>query len=529
MTHLAEIHIPDGLAQYAEDIYMRTLVIVSNLENAALALSTVKVMAQSKVSQAGGDDQQGPGTDEEAEIFLRRVDSLILQIRSAKIVSGKAVHQLRELKSRSLTLDPSTLPAIEQSQTSTLELVSACRQSGLALAHTLNEEGRTNSPTSEEVVKAISPTHTSPLSTLSTKLTIVTTQMQSLYNLTTTLSQSVEFSSLAIAPWEAITEKIRAASTTSASHEKEAGRLRDELSEKNTALAMKDKILEEMSVNVEVLEKRVNESGGRRDRLRELEGLVESSKSKEQESVKRLADLERKLKALEAERENWKKHNHQTSVPSGSHDALDTAFSEAQDGAVLAKAWEEIMQLKAEIAMLQATIRHLRLSRYQNTMHSSHELLSDQLLSKPKPTEQAHLAHEAKDVLQSMLALVTQPENQVVKLKTLGRGARLGWRPARETPKWQVGRQREDWEVWRDWRDDVNKRGKALSRDETRKTAVEKEKREVLAGVGYYVPGCGDKGWNSAREVRIADPGSWEDLQSTLGIAGVEHGRLLLH
>jgi len=519
MTHLAEIHIPDGLQQYAEDVYMRTLVMVSNLENAALALSTVKSMARSKVSQTGGDNQQELEIDEEAEKLFRRVDSLMLQIRSAKVVSGKAVHQIRELKSRSLTLDPSTLPAIEQYQTSTLELVSACRQSGLALAHTLNEEGRSNSLTGEEVMKAIFLTDSSPLFTLSTKSTIVTTQMQSLYNLTITLSQTVEFSSLAVAPWEAITEKIRAASTTSASHEKEIGRLRGELSEKNTALAMKDKIVEEMSVNVEVLEKRVNESGGRRDRLRELEGLVESSKSKEQESVKRLAGLEQKLKALEAEHENWKKHNHQTRVPSGSHGGLGAAYSEAQAEAVSAKALEETVQLKAEIAMLQATIRHLRLLSHQNMMHSSQSFLSDPLLSKPKPTERAHLAHEAKDVLQSMLVLVTQPENQVVKLKVLGQGARLGWRPARETPKWRVGRQREDWEVWRDWRDGVSKRVKALSSDEIRRTAVEKEKREALARVGFYVPGLGDKRTNSAREVRIADPGNWEELQSTLGIA----------
>ncbi|MCJ1250640.1 hypothetical protein MMC30_007868 [Trapelia coarctata] len=516
MTHLAEVHIPDGLQQYAEDVYMRILVMVSNLENAALALSTVKAIAQSKVSHCGDDDQQEPGMDEVAESFFRKADSLMLQIRSAKVVSGKAVHQIQELKSRSLTLDPSTLPAIEQSQTSTLELVIACRQSGLALAHTLNEEGRSKSLTGEEVIKAISPTDSSPLFALSTKSNIAATQMQSLYTLTTTLSQTIEFSSSAVPPWEAITAKIRAVSTTSASHEKEVGRLKDELSEKNTALAMKDKVVEEMSVNVEVLEKRVNESGGRRERLRELEGLVDSSTSREKETAAKLARLEQDLKALEAERQNWKKQNHQTRIPSGSHGGL----SGAQDEAVSAKALEETVQLKAEIAMLQATIRHLRLSSYQNTLNnSSTTFLSDPLLPKPKPTKRAHLAHEAKDVLQSMLAFVTQPENQVVRLQPLGQGARLGWRPAKETPQWQVGRQREEWEVWRDWRDDVSKRGNTLSRDEVRKKAVEKEKRDVLAGVGFHIPGLRDKGSYSAREVRIADPGNWEELQATLGIA----------
>lgn len=519
MTHLAEVHIPDSLQQYAEDIYMRTLVMVSNLENAALALSTVKAMAQSKLSHPGGDDQQEPETDEEAEGLFHKADSLMLQIRSAKVISGKAVHQIQELKSRALTLDPSTLPTIAQSQASTLELVSACRQSGLALAHAMNEEGCPKNLTAEEVVKAISPTDSSPLSALTTKSNIATTQMQSLYSLTTTLSQTIEFSIPAVPPWEAITAKIRVASTTSASYEKEVGRLKDELSEKNTTLAMKDKIVEEMSVNVEVLEKRVNESGGRREKLRELEGQVESSRSKEKDMAERLARLERDLKALEAERENWKKQNHPTRDLSGSHDGPGGLYIGAQDEAASAKALEEIVQLKAEIATLQATIRHLRLSGYQNTVNSSHSFLADPLLPKLKPTKRANLAHEAKDVLQSMLALVTQSENQVVRLQPVGQGARLGWRPARETPKWQVGRQREEWEVWRDWRDDVSKRGKTMNRDEARKKVVEKEKRDVLAGVGFYIPGLGDKGVNSAREVRIADAGNWEELQATLGIA----------
>ena len=519
MTHLAEIHILDGLQQYAEDIYMRTLVMVSNLENAALALSTIKVMVQSKMSYTGGDDQKESDPGEEADVLYRKADSLILQIRSAKVISAKAVHQLQELKTRSLTLDPSTLPAIAQSQASTLELVCACRQSGVALAHIMNEEGRPKHLTAEDMVKVISPTDSSPLYTLSTKSNIATTQIQSLYSLTTTLSQTIEFSSSTVPPWEAITAKIRTASTTSASHEKEVGRLKDELSEKNTALALKDKVVEEMSVNVEVLEKRVNESGGRRERLRELEGIVESSRSKEKETAEKLARLEQNLKALEAERENWKKRNHQIRDLSGSHDGHGGLYSGAQGEAVSAKALEESVLLKAEIVMLQATIRHLRLSSYQNTVNSSHAFLSDPLLPKPQPTKRTHLALEAKDVLQSMLALVTQPENQVVKLQPLAQGARLGWRPARETPKWQVRRQREEWEVWRDWRDDVSKRGKTLSNDEVRRTAMGKEERDVLARVGFHIPGLGGKGASSAREVRIIDPGNWEELQATLGIA----------
>jgi dynactin 1 len=40
MSHLAEVHISAGLASYADDVHMRTLVMQSHLESAAAALTT---------------------------------------------------------------------------------------------------------------------------------------------------------------------------------------------------------------------------------------------------------------------------------------------------------------------------------------------------------------------------------------------------------------------------------------------------------------------------------------------------------
>ncbi|MCJ1400874.1 hypothetical protein MMC11_004084 [Xylographa trunciseda] len=514
IAHLAELHITDGLPEHVEDVRMRAFLMQSNLENAAAALSIIKGMAQGKgPAHDEGDQHEEDGEDEAMQHLLGKLDTLIAQNRSAKVVSSKAIHQLQELQSHSLTLDPSTLPGIQQSQSSMAELVSVCRQSGLSLFNVINEEGRTSPFTCDELVKGIDPADTSPLSNISSILNTATTQMQSFHSLTTTLSHCIEFPTPPSPPWELLSQNLRTASITSASYEKMVERLKGELSERNTALTMKDKILDELNVNIEVLEKRVKESSGRRDKLRELETVVESSASKEKELAKKLIRLERDLQNLQAERDAWEHE---------AKDANSHPGSRATRGLnenMSTEALESVAQLKAEIEMLQSTICHLRLSSHEKSIHSSQAFLATPLMSKSRSTERSYLATEAQDMLKSMLTFITRPENQMIEMKAVDRSDRLGWRPVRQTVKWQLGRQREDWEGWRDWRDDVAKRGREMNGQDRRKNKGHKQSRGAFTKIDPQRNGFAQKTIGESRDVRIVSPRDWEDMGTSLSVA----------
>ncbi|MCJ1392500.1 hypothetical protein MMC18_005368 [Xylographa bjoerkii] len=514
ITHLAELHIADGLPEHAEDIRMRAFLMQSNLENAAAALSIIKGMAQRNASTHNKRDHEDEDADDEAmQQLLGKLDTLIAQNRSAKVVSSKAIHQLQELQSRSLTLDPSTIPRIQQSQSSITELVSLSRQSGLSLFNVINEEGRTSPFTCDELIKAIDPADTSPLSNMASVLNTATNQIQSFHSLTTTLSHSIEFPSPASAPWDLLSQNLRAASTTSASYEKTVQRLKDELSDKNTALTMKDKILDELSVNVEVLEKRVKESSGRREKMRELESAVESSTSKDKEMAKKLSRLEQDLQALQAERDAWE-YQADTAKPQ-----LGSRETRGPNETMSIEALESVAQLKAEIEMLQSTIRHLRLSSHEKSIKSSRAFLETPLVSRSRATEHTHLALEAQDMLKSMLTLITRADNQMVEMKAVNRSDRLGWRPVRQTMKWQIGRQRVEWEGWRDWRDDVAKRGREMNGEDRRKMMVHKQSGGAVAKIDLRIPGLDQKAIGETRDVRIVSSSDWEDVERSLGVA----------
>ncbi len=512
MTHLAEIHIPDGLERYADDIHMRALMMQSHLESASFALSHVKSMSQAKLPPPSREEADEDGEPQE---FLQKVDSLISQTRSAKVITSKAIHELEELKSRSLTLDPSTLPTIEQSQDLASEFALATRIAGVSVFRLLNEEGRNTPFTYREIAGGITSSDTIPFSSLSTKLYTTVTQLQTFYNLTSSLTQTIEFSSpLPPPPWQILAQNLRAASTTSASHETDLLRLKDEVVEKNTALAMKDKVVEEMSVKVEVLEKRVGESSGRRERVRELEIMAENARSKEKDLAAKLAQAQDDLRELEAERGSWKDvpQPAEPAQPNG-HTPSPTTREVTSESALL-----EIAILKSEISSLQSSIRFLRSQSHDRHLSTSLSFLSEPITA-PKPTSPTLLQQEAQDVVKELLGIVTSEANGVVHLKERKREERLAWRPVKEMSSWKTGRMREEWEGWREWRDSIGKKG---LREDGRRRVVRSggdAKEDVLARLQVRLPGLERGKTVEGAELKIVRPGEWDDIQERLGIA----------
>ena len=511
MAHLAEIHIPEGLERFADDIHMRASMMQTHLESATSALSHIKIISQTRLPTPGDievDDDMEPSG------FLQKVDALISQTRSAKVVTSKAIRELEELRSRSLTLDPSTLATIEQSQNLTSDFALSTRTAGVSVARLMNEEGRTIPFTFSEIAHAITPSDTTPLSDLSTKLQNTFSQLQTFYNLTNSLSQTIEFSSPPTPPpWEVLAENLHVASTTSVSHETEMLRLKGEAVEKNTALAMKDKLVEEMSVKVEVLEKRVSESGGRKEKVRELETVAETARLKEKELISRLTRAQNSLRELETERETWLDVSQATTTQANGHVHLPPSGEITSESALF-----EIATLKSEISTLQSSIRFLRSQSHTSNLLASLSFLSTPIAT-PQPAGPTLAQQEAQDVLKEMLGIITNDANRIVHLKEMKKEERLAWRPVKEKSSWKAGRMREEWEGWRDWMDSL---GKEVTRAEARRTVAGRHASsngDALARSQVRLPERDRGKIGDVRELKIVGPGEWDDVRERLGIA----------
>lgn len=501
MEHLAEVHIGEDLECYAEDVYMRALLMQSYLENSAIALSHIKDLAETRIPPPNGESEE---EDADYEDYLRKLDSLVSQTRSAKIVSSKSLCHLEDLKSRSLTLEPSTLTTVQISQDATSNLASLIQSAGTSILKVLTEEGRSE-PVKYEELELLA--HTS-FSSLASKLHSTTNSLQTFYNLTNSLAQTVEFPSPPPPPpWKLLAQNMKAVNADMAARETELGRLKDEISEKNTTLAMKEKATEEMSVKVEVLEKRVSESRGRRDKVRELEAVVEAAQSKEKDLFSKLVQLQNEFRSLEAEREKWKQAPQlipTTPQPGQSRDNATTSEASLRQMEVL----------RAEIKDLRSSIRYLRSATHTQTLSAAHSFLSIPIA--PMEPAAPVIQGEANDVLREMLSLVSRSENRIVRLQPRDKADRLRWQPAKETSTWKVQRLKEEWEEWREWRDGVAKKVAHTKREDARKHDLRSRdvlKERTLASVQIKLPGKLNK-----QQLKIVKPGDWEEFEGRLGL-----------
>ena len=503
MSHLAEVHIGEDLVHYADDVDLRATMMQSYLENSATVLLYIKSVSEAKVSATAVESNE---QDMDNGEFLRKMDALLSQTRSAKVLSSKCIRHLQDLKSRSLTLEPSTINTVETAQNAASDFASSTRTAGMSLLRLLTEEAREVHVTYEALLDQMS------FASLAAKLHSATGQLQTFYNLASSLTHTVEFPSPPPPPpWKLSAQHMRAATAEMVARESELARLRDEVAEKNTTLAMKEKMAEEMCVKVEVLEKRVGESGGRREKVRELETAVEAAASKEKDLFGKLTYLQNELRSLEAEREKWKQ----------SPQVAGPASRLGQDTAVTSPAsLRQIDHLKTEIKALQSSVRYLRSASYDHAVSSSYKFVSEPLaLAQPLPS---NIETEAKDVLKEMLNLVSQPSNQIVRLQSRDKAERLRWRSVRETSQWKVQSQKEDWEEWREWRDGVARRSAwSKKEDERRREARTRNAgrgREPLASIQVQLPGK----IGSGHEVKIVRPVEWEGLEeaSRLRVGG---------
>jgi dynactin 1 len=509
MSHLAEVHIPESLASYADDVHMRTLVMQSHLENTAAALAASKSMVKAIVPSKGDEDEL-------AEHFARKADAIMSHVRSAKVVVGKAVRSLEDLKARSLSLMPDTIQSFEQCEAGTLELASFSRRMGEDLHDLLHEEGRSEPFTYIEVQSTIYKTtsalfHTSEsdlFSTFSHKLRNLMSSLADLAALTSDLSNTLEFER-ATSPWMLRSQALKSTRVVPVDTAEEMRRLKDESHERARLVAMRDQTLEEYSVKIELLESRMRDAAKKNERITELEHRIEEAKKRSAELSETVETQNRELTMMEADREKWKKIAGDVKaigeVASGSKAGQERAVATAREMEALK---EEISSLQAALRYLREDNRRIRLSEPQNL-----EWLDTPLI-KPKSKEEQRkelILAEGQDVFNELLNLTTTAKLYDLSIMPKNR---LAWRPAKSTPQWHVAKQKEDYESWKSWQEAVLQKSKALA--STKCPRRMGKKGRALAKIELRLPDLEGKSL-AVGEVEIVDPGDFENFRGRLG------------
>ncbi|KAI9777114.1 MAG: hypothetical protein M1839_009070 [Geoglossum umbratile] len=484
LSHLAEIHISENLEAYANDVQMRVLLMQSYLESTASAVSQTRAMVQTKLPVAGE-------YDDISQYFAKKADGIISHSRSAKVVVGKVIRSLDDLKSRSLSLTPDTLPTFEQCEDATKEIAFYSRRLGEDLFKLLSEEGRTEQFTYDEVLKTMGDTTEAVLGSgendafaaFNATLRSLTNILLEMGSLASDLEMTVEFER-SPAPWVTRAHELKSTKVISVDAEEEMRRLRDDIHERATQIKLRDKVIEESAVKIELLESRMRDATKRGDCINELEKSLEQSRIQEKDLAEAIDAQVREIQALESELDRWKKAANEKHIlgiiGGGDQEGAERAVATAREMGALK--WE-IDSLQGAVRYLREDNRRLRITEGRTTQAWLFEPLTPQKTQKQQ--QEQLVTAEGHDLLVELLNLTSN-----AKIHDLGKvpGNRLAWRPAKSTPRFHVLKQTEDYEAWASWRDSVIRRGSAL-RDIRDPTLPPKGTKPVMAAkVDIRVP-----------------------------------------
>ena len=517
MSHLAEVHITDDLASFADEVHVKSLVMQSQLDSAAVVFTTVRDMVRRVVPA----ESEGEGEDDElAQHFAKKAEMAITQTRSTKVVAGKTVRALEDLKTRSLSLLPETRDAFEQCEAATQQLAELARKIGLGV-HALitKDEGRTEPFTYIEiqetiqkaVLEAVNTNESDTFSEYMNKLRIVSSQISDLAAVATDLDQAQEFD-VSPAPWKLRSAELKALKTVPVDAEEELRKLKEEHSEARRTIAQRDEHLSTAVLKIETLEARMRDAQFNIERITSLQEELETAGKQVTGLKEDIEKQDRELKNLESERDKWKK------IASDSRayaDGADAAGAKAGQERAVATA-REMDTLKKDIESLQSAVRYLREDnrRARMTEQPKFDWLAEPL-KKPKTVAEqrkALVVSEGKDVLGELVKMATNAS--VFDFGKMPKD-KLAWKPARTTPQYHAAKQVEDYEAWKSWQTSVLKKSQLLPAGKAGGQNKGATRSNPAARLQIRLPGSdGKMVAGSGRGVQIVGSGEWEALQS---------------
>lgn len=482
LTHLAETLLPPNLEIFADEICMRSILTQAYLEQAASSISYLKSMMQSKLSAPTEDDEEGA-------FFFNKMDTFVTQARGLKVAMGKIYRLLDDLKSRSLAPPNDASEPFEQTENAAAKISKLARSLGENALALLGEEGRVEPYTLPEVLKNMSQTAESfarsssiandsddGLTLLSHMLRNFGGYLEDLDSLSSNISRTTEFEKRH-APWLARAEELKSNKTVSADADEIIHRLKNEIHEASTALGVKDKTLEEQAIKVELLESRMREANKKVSMAKDLESKIQELQAKELELSGTVEKQRQDLQTLETEREDYKTRLERMKRASGTTGVATTAEGVVVDSAMSLATMRENEALRAEVHSLQAAVRFLREeNRRANlldpyTLHRSADIHSwldaplTQKSSSPQCEAIQQTALETRDVFSHLLKLTEK--SHVYDLKSASsqeKNNRVAWRPSKSRLRYRVLRQREDYERWVEWKNDIVSREREQDR-----------------------------------------------------------------
>lgn len=420
--------------------------------------------------------------DEGMPSFGHKVGALVDRSRTSLVVAGKVLRAIDEKRCHSMKLGEASFILFEQAESIGKDLSDLTRILGQGLLAMFREEDASVEPfkfhdiltSLQESARDWLKLSSSKISEATDTLEIVSEMLSALhskldaqFNLASDLSNFSEVERYP-APWTMRAKAFRERKIVDPQMEEKLRKLQLEAREQNAAINVKDKTIEEQSLKMELLEARSKGAKDHATALMILEKELAETAAERDKAVSELEDLLKEKQAL-AQRHDEASAKLATlnqGVVSG--DPATAASLASTDKSRSLQFLQETEVLKEEITNLQSAVRFLKAENHHllfpvsaaSLAATNHAWLEASPLPKPNRVVNdrfSAVAGEARDVFSRLLEVSSALKPlQLPSPSDVNVGGRQSsWRPIKKTPRYLVSQQREEFEKWVEWRDDL--------------------------------------------------------------------------
>jgi dynactin 1 len=455
IKHLSEIYLTNNLEAFAEDVLMRAQVFQSELENAATVLAAL----QSDMLNVSKGESEDNEDNEDLTLFRKNSDSTLSALRTAKVVAGKLHTVLRDMSSRSLSLDPESESQFDKCGEAASAIFEYFKVLTKSAVRVLTEE-HAQPVTFIHVLTVLRQVSSDHLKTDSPDLFYkpqklikgLTDWMNELHAQASEFSNLTEFEKPQ-PPWILRSKEMQNRKAISAVAEEEIKNLKRDLQDRATKLKLHQQQLEESQMKIELLNQRNKDANKKLDQISDLETQLKSSKEHAKSLEQTVNTQAATTQKLEEERDRWMRRAAELKPTQKSGNANG-------HGAEMVGTSAQMEALKIEIATLQSANRALR-SQFRR-LETKDDANPHSWLSLPLRTSRSANDDKAANMRAALNSIALLPL-QVRPVRILGKGKTSAY--GKETPRWQLGQvERRGMEVWGGIDDLVKEIGGGLRR-----------------------------------------------------------------
>ena len=458
LADLLDKLLPINAESKASQLITETQMASTNVDIAASLLEWISRTVKQKLGDPSDDD-------EDSVDFDRKIDQLGRVARTMKVMCGKLMTELEKKRRAYSCMNETAWPLFTNVEGRAATVHEYTQQLCQIVLNYLNDIEPDEELSYSGLLASLDENNDDVLSTLMRNLKTLHDEIESLLSKANEVTPGLAFESQP-APWIIRAKEIRNQRITSNEVQEELAQSARRNHELTSRIAEKERAIEDITIRAQLAEKRVRDNKSREGQDKVLREEIEELKSEKSELEAQLSEARSELARLQDEsskdkdelitlqRQATERALNGAAVAPNTRQ-IDPATSDAMSAHVSA--------LLAEVAGLEATVRHLRWENRELSIPISktkfkaatQAWLDPSHLRPPKSRQRtkAMLAQQQqKNALDTLLDISNSMNMRPVRLRDTWHKDDK-WRPARETTRWQVLRQKEELEAWNGLRD----------------------------------------------------------------------------